>query len=53
MTNIDFGKMIVRLRKEKGMTQKQLAEMLNVSDKAVSRWENGKNYPDIETMMHS
>ena len=51
MTNIDFGKMIVRLRKEKGMTQKQLAEMLNVSDKAVSRWENGKNYPDIETMM--
>ena len=35
-------------RKEKGLTQLQLAEKLNVTDKAISRWETGKNYPDIE-----
>ena len=50
MTNNDFGKAIVQLRKEKGLTQKELADNLNVSDKAVSRWETGKNYPDIETL---
>ena len=50
MTNNDFGKTIVQLRKEKGLTQKELADKLNVSDKAVSRWETGKNYPDIETL---
>lgn len=44
----DFGKFISELRKEKGMTQLQLAEKLNVTDKAVSRWETGKNFPDIE-----
>ena len=50
MTNNDFGKAIVKLRKEKGLTQKELADKLNVSDKAVSSWETGKNYPDIETL---
>lgn len=50
MTNNEFGKRIVQLRKEKGFTQKELADKLNVSDKAVSRWETGKNYPDIETL---
>ena len=44
----EFGSFLSQLRKEKGLTQKQLAEMLNVTDKAVSRWETGKNYPDIE-----
>lgn len=48
--NDEFGKAIVRLRKEKGLTQRDLADRLNVSDKAVSRWETGKNYPDIETL---
>ena len=43
-----FGRFISELRKEKGMTQLQLAEKLNVTDKAVSRWETGKNFPDIE-----
>ena len=50
MTNNDFSKTIIQLRKEKGFTQKELADKLNVSDKAVSRWETGKNYPDIETL---
>ena len=35
------------LRKEKGMTQKELAEKLYVSDKAVSKWERGLSLPDI------
>lgn len=45
-----FADSLAKFRKEKGMTQKELAEKLNVSDKAVSRWETGKNYPDIDTL---
>ena len=44
------GDFISLLRKEKNMTQKQLAEKLNVSDKAISRWETGRGYPDIESL---
>ena len=51
MKNNDFGVTIARLRKAKGLTQKELAEKVHVSDKAVSRWETGKNYPDIETLV--
>lgn len=42
-----FGKMIYILRKKHGMTQAELAEKLNISDKAVSKWENGAGYPEI------
>ena len=42
-----FGEFIAKLRKEKGMTQKELAEELFVSDKAVSKWERGQSLPDI------
>ena len=42
------GSFIANLRKEKGMTQEDLAQHLMVSDKAVSKWEGGKNLPDIE-----
>ncbi len=45
------GEFITTLRKKQELTQKQLAEKLNVSDKAVSRWETGKGYPDIESLM--
>ncbi len=41
------GAMIKRLRENKKMTQNQLAELLCVSDKTVSKWENAKGYPDI------
>ncbi|MBQ3567676.1 MAG: helix-turn-helix transcriptional regulator, partial [Anaerotignum sp.] len=36
------GELLTRLRKEKGMTQKQAAEVLQVSDRTVSKWERGK-----------
>jgi len=41
------GKFIAELRKEKGMTQEQLAEKMGVTDKSISRWENGKTMPDL------
>lgn len=50
MNSSDFGKFICQLRKEQGLTQMELAEKINVSDKAISRWENGKKYPDIEIL---
>ena len=42
MNTNNIGKFIGNLRKEHNLTQKQLAEMLCVSDKAVSRWETGE-----------
>lgn len=44
------GKKIAELRKEKGLTQKDLAEKLNVTDKAVSKWERGINFPELTVM---
>ena len=41
------GEFIAQLRNEMGLTQKALAELLNVSDKTISRWECGRGYPDI------
>ena len=41
------GAMIKRLREDRKMTQSQLAEKISVSDKAVSKWETGRGYPDI------
>lgn len=46
MDQVKIGKFITQLRKEKGMTQQQLAEKLGVTDRSVSRWENGINLPD-------
>ena len=39
--------MIKRLREGRQLTQQQLAEKLGVSDKAISKWETGRGYPDI------
>ena len=41
------GAMIKRLRESKNMTQQQLAQKMSISDKAVSKWETGRGYPDI------
>lgn len=46
------GTQITRLRKERNLTQRQLAEMLHVTDKAVSKWERGINFPDLGLMEH-
>ena len=44
------GNKILQLRKQKNITQKELAELLSVTDKAVSKWERGLNFPDLLTM---
>ena len=41
------GKFIAQLRREQGLTQKELTDKISVSDKAVSKWETGKGFPDI------
>ena len=41
------GRFIAALRKEKNLTQEQLAEKLGISNKTVSRWEQGKGFPDV------
>ena len=43
----EVGYRIAQARKKQGMTQRELSERLHVSDKAVSKWERGVNYPDI------
>ncbi|MDO4490743.1 MAG: helix-turn-helix transcriptional regulator [Lachnospiraceae bacterium] len=45
--NQKIGLFIAECRKEKSLTQKQLGEQLHVSDKAVSKWEKGRSFPDI------
>ena len=45
-----FGSRLAAFRRQKKLTQKELAEALHVTDKAVSKWERGVNYPDITLM---
>ena len=45
-----FGTMIATMRKEKGMTQLELAEKMGVTDKAVSKWERDLSFPDINSI---
>ena len=44
------GRIIKTLRKDKGMTQRELSEMLNVTDRAVSKWERGLGCPDVSLL---
>ena len=50
MDQMKTGELIRRLRTQQGLTQKQLAERLNVSDKAVSKWERGSGCPDVSLL---
>ena len=51
MDNEKFGNFVKELRKEKNLTQKELAKRINITDKAVSKWERGLSFPDI-TMLN-
>ena len=51
MNQIKIGKFIAEKRKERGYTQAQLAEKLGITDRAVSKWENGKSLPDSGIML--
>ena len=48
---MNFGEQIKKLRKDRNMTQQDMAEKLGISRQAVSNWENDKNLPDIEMLI--
>ena len=50
MDNVNFSELITLLRKREMLTQKQLSAILGVTTSAVSKWENGKNFPDSATV---
>ena len=50
MTKQTFGATISALRKEKGMTQLELARQMGVTDKAVSKWERNLSFPDVASL---
>ena len=51
MNQIEAGKFIAKCRKDKKLTQTQLAENLNITNRAVSKWETGKSMPDFSTIL--
>ena len=51
MDQIKIGKFIASMRKEQSMTQRQLADVLNISDKTVSKWECGNGMPEVALML--
>ena len=51
MDQIKIGKFIAECRKKNNLTQSQLAERLNITDRAISKWENGKSMPDSGIML--
>ncbi len=50
MDNVQVGKLIATLRKQQGLTQQQLADKLNLSNKTISKWESGAGSPDISNL---
>ena len=50
MNQLTTGKFLARKRKEKNLTQEQLAEKIGVSNKTISKWENGKCMPDYSVV---
>jgi transcriptional regulator with XRE-family HTH domain len=51
MNQVKIGKFIAQCRKNKNMTQAELAEKLNITDRAISKWETGKGMPDSSIML--
>ena len=51
MDQVKIGKFIAECRKKRNLTQMQLAEKLNITDRAISKWENGKGMPDSSIML--
>ena len=51
MNQKKIGEFLKQLRKEKGLTQEQLAEQFYVSGRTVSRWETGSNMPDLSVLV--
>ena len=51
MEQAKVGKFIAECRKNKNMTQAELAEKLNITDRAISKWETGKGMPDSSIML--
>ena len=51
MDQLKIGKFIAECRKEENLTQAQLAEKLDITDRAVSKWETGKAMPDTAIMI--
>ena len=51
MEQVKIGKFIAECRKKKNLTQMQLAEKLNITDRAISKWETGKGIPDSSIML--
>lgn len=51
MDQVEIGKFIQEMRKEQSLTQRELAERLNVSDKTVSKWETGNGLPEVGLML--
>ncbi len=50
MDQIKIGKFIATLRKEQNMTQRELADLLGITDRAVSKWENGRGLPELSLL---
>ena len=48
---MELGKRIAEIRKEHSLTQEGLAEICSVTRQTISNWENGKSYPDLETLV--
>ena len=52
MDQVKIGRFIDEFRKKNNLTQSQLAQKLNITDKAVSKWENGRSLPDVSIMLN-
>ncbi len=51
MEQVKIGQFIAQCRKNKNMTQAELAQKLNITDRAISKWETGKGMPDTSIML--